>query len=144
MKKISIENILNHCLKNKKVLTPSRRLILKVLAKHKKPQSAYSLRNEINKNRKILINISTIYRVLDFWIKLGFIHKIASINKYLICLRPDEKHVHMLNYCTKCEKVIESCSEKMNLDFEKSTARLDLAFNKNKAIEIPVICPSCS
>ena len=50
----------------------------------------------------------------------------------------------MLNYCTKCEKVIESCSEKMNLDFEKSTARLDLAINKNKAIEIPVICPSCS
>ena len=144
MKNISIEYILNHCLKNKKALTPSRTMVIKVLAKHEKPQSAYSLKNEINKNRKILINISTIYRVLDFWIKLGFIHKITSINKYLICLRPDEKHVHMLNYCTKCEKVIESCSEKMNLDFEKSTARLDLAFNKNKPIEIPVICPSCS
>ena len=144
MKNYSIEHLLNHCLNNKKALTPSRTLIIKTLAKHLKPKSAYELQEEINKKKETKINISTIYRVLDFWIKLGCVHKIASINKFLLCLKPEEKHTHMLNYCTRCEKVIESCNEKMNLDFKKSTAKLDLSFSGSHSIEIPVICSSCS
>ena len=140
----SLEHLLNHCLKNKKALTPSRTLIVKTLARHLKPRSAYELQEEINNNKETKINISTIYRVLDFWIKLGFVHKITSINKFLLCLKPEEKHTHMLNYCVHCESVIESCNEKMDLDFKKSTAKLDLSFNETHSIEIPVICPSCS
>ena len=76
--------------------------------------------------------------------KLGLIHKISTINKYLICLSPNEKHTHMLNFCTICEKVVETCNEKMGLNFKKSTAKLDLAFNSSQPIEIPVICPKCN
>ena len=138
------ENLLNYCLKNKKSLTPSRTLVIKALAKHKKPISAYELKDEINNNGNVNINISQIYRVLDFWINLGLIHKISSINKFLLCITPEEKHTHMLNFCTVCEKVIETCNERMGLNFKKSTAKLDLAFNNTRSVEIPVICPQCS
>ena len=138
------ENLLNYCLKNKKSLTPSRTLVIKTLSKHKKPISAYELRDEINNNRDVNINISQIYRVLEFWIALGLIHKISSINKFLLCMSPEEKHTHMLNYCTVCEKVFETCNEKMGLNFKKSTAKLNLAFNNTRSVEIPVICPQCS
>ena len=130
--------------KEKKSLTPSRTLVIKTLSKYKKPISAYELRNEINKNKGVIINISQIYRVLEFWIDLGLIHKISSINKFLLCVTPDEKHIHMLNYCTVCEKVYESCNERMGLNLKKSTAKLDLAFNSTRSVEIPVICPQCS
>lgn len=143
-KTIDTEILLEFCLKKKKALTPSRSLIIKTLSKHLKPQSAYELQKEINKSKKNNINISTIYRVLEFWIKLGLIHKISSINKYLICLTPNEKHTHMLNFCTICEKVVETCNEKMGLNFKKSTAKLDLSFNNSQPIEIPVICPECN
>ena len=141
---ISTENLLDCCLKNKKSLTPSRTLVIKTLSKHKKPISAYELRDEINKNKDLRINISQIYRVLEFWIDLGLIHKISSINKFLLCVTPDEKHIHMLNYCTVCEKVYETCNKQMGLNLEKSTAKLDLAFNTTRSVEIPVICPKCS
>ena len=141
---ISTENLLDYCLKNKKSLTPSRTLIIKTLSKHKKPISAYELRDEITNKEDVRINISQIYRVLEFWIDLGLVHKISSINKYLLCSKPDEKHTHMLNYCTVCEKVVETCNKRMGLNLKKSTAKLDLAFNNNRSVEIPVICPQCS
>ena len=138
------ENLLNYCLKNKKSLTPSRTLIIKTLSKYKKPISAYELRDEINNKGDVNINISQIYRVLEFWIDLGLIHKISSINKFLLCITPEEKHTHMLNFCTVCEKVFETCNEQMGLNLKKSTAKLDLAFNNTCSVEIPVICPQCS
>ena len=138
------ENLLNYCLKNKRSLTPSRTLVIKTLSKHEKPLSAYELRDEINNNGDVNINISQIYRVLEFWIDLGLIHKISSINKFLLCITPEEKHTHMLNFCTVCEKVFETCNEKMGLNLKKSTAKLDLAFNNTRSVEIPVICPQCS
>ena len=138
------ENLLNYCLKNKKSLTPSRTLVIKTLSKHKKPISAYELRDEINNKADVNINISQIYRVLEFWIDLGLIHKISSINKFLLCITPEEKHTHMLNFCTVCEKVFETCNEQMGLNLKKSTAKLDLAFNNTCSVEIPVICPQCS
>ena len=144
MKKIDTEVLLDFCLKKKKSLTPSRTLVIKTLSKYLKPKSAYELLEEINKEKKVKLNISTVYRVLEFWMKLGLIHKIATINKYLICLSPNEKHTHMLNFCTICEKVVETCSEKMGLNFKKSTAKLDLSFNSSQTIEISVICPKCN
>jgi Fur family zinc uptake transcriptional regulator len=138
------ESLLNYCLKNKKSLTPSRTLVIKTLSKHKKPISAYELRDEINNKGNVNINISQIYRVLEFWIDLGLIHKISSINKFFLCITPEEKHTHMLNFCTVCEKVFETCNEQMGLNLKKSTAKLDLAFNNTRSVEIPVICPQCS
>ena len=144
MKIINTENLLNYCLRKKKSLTPSRTLVIKTLAKYNKPITAYELRDKINNNGVVNINISQIYRVLEFWIDLGLVHKISSINKFLLCTAPEEKHTHMLNICTVCEKVIETCNEKMGLNFKKSTAKLDLAFNNTCSVEIPVICPKCS
>ena len=138
------ENLLNYCLKKKKSLTPSRTLVIKTLSKYKKPISAYELRDEINSNGDVNINISQIYRVLEFWIDLGLIHKVSSINKFLLCITPKEKHTHMLNFCTVCEKVFETCNKQMGLNLKKSTAKLDLAFNTTRSVEIPVICPQCS
>ena len=144
MKIVSTEILLNYCLKEKKSLTPSRTLVIKTLSKHKKPISAYELRDEINKNKDLRINISQIYRVLEFWIDLRLVHKISSINKFMLCTTPEEKHTHMLNFCTVCEKVVETCNKRMGLNFKKSTAKLDLAFNNTSSVEIPVICRKCS
>ena len=88
MKTISTEVLLEHCIKKKKSLTPSRILVIKILSKSQNPKSAYDLLKEINDTEKTNLNISTIYRVLEFWIKLGLIHKISAINKFLVCLTP--------------------------------------------------------
>ena len=65
-------------------------------------------------------------------------------DKFLICLTPHEKHTHMLNFCTICERVVETCSEKMGLNLKQSTKKLNLSFDSNQSVEIPVICSKCS
>ena len=144
MEIVNTENLLNYCLKRKKSLTPSRTLVIKTLAKYNKPVTAYELKDEINNNGVVNINISQVYRVLEFWIDLRLVHKISSINKFMLCTAPEEKHTHMLNICTVCEKVVETCNKRMGLNFKKSTAKLDLAFNNTRSVEIPVICRKCS
>jgi Fur family zinc uptake transcriptional regulator len=144
MANILTEMLLEHCIKKKKSLTASRILVIKTLSKSQKPKSAYDLLKEINDKEKTNLNISTIYRVLEFWIKLGLIHKIAAINKFLVCLTPYEKHTHMLNFCTICERVVETCSEKMGLNLKQSTKKINLSFDSNQSVEIPVICSKCS
>ena len=144
MKTISTEVLLEHCIKKKKSLTPSRILVIKILSKSQNPKSAYDLLKEINDTEKTNLNISTIYRVLEFWINLGLIHKISAINKFLVCLTPDENHTHMLNFCTICERVVETCSEKMGLNLQQSTKKINLSFDSNQSVEIPVICSKCS
>ena len=144
MKVIETNKLLDYCLKHKKSLTLSRTLVIKTLSKYSQPKSAYELQEEINKIKDTNLNISTIYRVLDFWRKLGLIHKISAINKFLICLSPNEKHTHVLNFCTVCEKVVETCSERMGLDLKKSTQELNLSLNNTHPVEIPVTCFNCS
>ena len=144
MKNLHSKVLLKTCIDNKKSLTPTRALIIETLSKHNKPASAYELLAEINKKGSNKLNISTIYRVLEFWIALGLVHKVASINKFLLCDKPHEKHVHILNFCTKCEKVIESCNKTVELKIKDSISKHDLVINKKYTLEIPVLCSSCN
>ena len=98
MKNFNTNQLLEHCLKHNKSLTPTRVLIIKTLSKYSKPRSAYQLQEEINKKKESYVNISTIYRVLEFWMKIGLVHKIATVNKFLLCITPHDKHTHMLNF----------------------------------------------
>ncbi len=136
--------LLKTCFENKKSLTPTRSLIFDTLSKQSKPKSAYELLEDINSKNSYNLNISTIYRVLEFLINLGLVHKITAINKFLLCINPHEKHVHILNFCTKCEKVIESCNKNVELKIRDSTSKLDLIINKKYTLEIPVLCSSCN
>ena len=129
-------------MKRKKSLTPSRLVLIETLSTYDKPVTAYQLQKDINLKGNNL-NIATVYRVVEFWMRMGLVHKISSINKFFMCFRPKEKHIHMLNYCTSCEDVFETCNESMGINIEKSSEKLGLKFIKSKPIEIPILCPSC-
>ena len=58
------------------------------------------------------LNISSIYRVFNFWIKRGLIHKIRYLNKYIICKKSKESNTHVVNICITCENIIEICNKK--------------------------------
>ena len=144
MPNLDKKKLLETCISNNKSLTYTRALVIKTLAKHDRPRSAYDLRTEINKRKKSNINISTIYRVLDFWVSLNQVHKLKTINKYLLCKKPTSKHIHMINFCTSCERVFEICDEKIDLNIKESTDKLSLSVDGPYCIEVPVICSNCN
>tara|TARA_X000001036_G_C20228222_1_gene622734 strand:- start:246 stop:539 length:294 start_codon:yes stop_codon:yes gene_type:complete len=89
------------------------------------------------------LNISSIYRVFNFWIKRGLIHKIRYLNKYIICKKHKESHTHIVNICAKYKKILETCNEKMNINIDEFSSKLGLKFSKSFHLEIPVICKKC-
>lgn len=133
---------INCCMEAGVSLTPKRLLIFKAIAEYGAPIAAYELQDLINRTGHEL-NIATIYRVIEFWCNLSMVHKVAPLNKYVVCSEPEEKHTHMLNFCTICESVFETCNERMGLDLEKSFESMGFKLNKTSHVEIPVICIAC-
>jgi len=143
MKNIEKKNkAIQVCLESKETLTPNRITILELFLDSEVPISAYELSAKLNKKGKYL-NISTIYRVIDFWIKVKIVHKISLLNKFILCNDPDEIHTHITNICTNCSKVIETCNESMGLNLRKSSENLGIFLTPNINIEIPVLCGNC-
>ena len=130
------------CLEAREIITPNRASILDLLIKKNKPLAAYELKEMLKDNNKGL-NISTIYRVLDFWIKMKVVHKLSILNKYVLCSNPDEVHTHITNICTKCSSVVETCNENMGLNLKESTKNMGVALTPDINVEIPVLCANC-
>ena len=133
---------ISRCLERSETLTPNRLLILNILLENEKPISAYDI-NAVIKGRGKNLNISSVYRVIEFWVKLKVIHKISLLNKYMLCDNTDEKHTHITNVCTSCLSVIETCNESMGLDLIESSKKLGVVLSPGINIEIPVICQKC-
>ena len=133
---------INRCIESNETLTPNRLLILEILLESDKPISAYDI-NSVIKSREKNLNISSVYRVIEFWVKLKVIHKISLLNKYMLCDNTDEKHTHITNICTSCLSVIESCNKSMGLDLIKSSKKLGVVLSPGINIEIPIICQNC-
>ena len=133
---------ISRCLERSETLTPNRLLILNILLENEKPISAYDIKDIIKARGKNL-NISSVYRVIEFWVKLKVIHKISLLNKYMLCDNTDEKHTHITNVCTSCLSVIETCNESMGLDLIESSKKLGVVLSPGINIEIPVICQKC-
>ncbi len=130
------------CLEAREIITPNRASILDLLIKKNRPLAAYELKEMLKDNNKGL-NISTIYRVLDFWIKMKVVHKLSILNKYVLCSNPDEVHTHITNICTKCSSVVETCNENMGLNLKESTKNMGVALTPDINVEIPVLCANC-
>ena len=133
---------INICFDKNETLTPNRLLILDIMLESKIPISAYDI-NAVVKNKGKNLNISSVYRVIEFWVKLHVIHKISFLNKYIVCHDTDEKHTHITNICTSCLSVIESCNKSMGLDLEESSKKLGVILSPDVNIEIPIICQKC-
>ena len=134
---------LDRCYANKSALTPQRLLVLESVYGCEKPISAYDLQQHII-NVGVNLNISTVYRILNFWSRLNLIHRISAINKFACCVDPDEQHIHIINCCKKCESLVETCNKVMGFSVNSGMKKLGLNMVENSHIEIAVICPGCA
>ena len=123
-----------------KTLTPQRVTIFRVLEAAKRPLKAYELKDQVNHQSNQSYNISTVYRVLDFWIELGLIHKIDSSNTFIVCNDEHRNHVHVLQRCTQCQSVKESCEISSLIKMPDSESfHVDI----HQVIEIQGQCGEC-
>ena len=136
---ISKTQLISKCLESGRSATPQRMSIIDELCTARKNLSAYDLRDSL-KNKGSSFNISTIYRVLDFWIDVGVVHKMESSNTYLVCNDSHTNHFHVLLHCTSCKSVEESCQVSAMLSLPTSNK---FEVSGGQAVELNGLCKKC-
>lgn len=87
-------------------LTPIRRRILDLMARLDRAVGAYELLAELRKTDPDF-KVVTVYRTLDFLRAHGFVHRVESLNAFVVCWHPEEKHQAQLLICESCGDVRE-------------------------------------
>ena len=86
--------------------TETRRVVLDILARSQKPMTAYEILDALEggvKNPKPPI----VYRATDFWQRHGFVHKIESLNRFVVCQEGHQHRGSQFMICDECGDVSE-------------------------------------
>lgn len=86
--------------------TEPRRVVYSLLLQHAKALTAYQILDLMQSERPGA-KPPTVYRALDFLMKLGLIHRVDSSNAYLICHGGDHEHQAQFLICNQCGAVTE-------------------------------------
>ncbi|NBX66966.1 MAG: transcriptional repressor [Proteobacteria bacterium] len=102
-----INTALKSCEASGTRLTDTRRLVLEIIAASKKPIGAYDVLAQLSKK----INNPkppTAYRALEFLQQHGFIHRIESLNAYMVCGIGHRHEGSQFMICDSCGTVAEA------------------------------------
>ena len=130
------------CSKRGARLTPARAQVFLLLTEVQGAIGAYDLLEELKKQDPAA-KPATIYRALDFLSKQGFVHKIESINAFMLCHHfGDCDHPVQLLICDSCNSVEENQSGEFDSALRKMAS--DSGFSiSHQVIEAHGICKQC-
>lgn len=95
------------CDKNGARFTDPRKFVLEILIKSKKALTAYEVLENLS---EYLDNPKppTAYRAIEFWTDAGFIHRIESMNAYIVCGAGHNHTGSQFMICDDCGDVSEA------------------------------------
>jgi len=123
-------------------LTTTREQVFLLLSKHSGAIGAYDLLAEL-KNIDAAAKPATIYRALDFLSKQGFVHKIESINAFIMCHHFGEcNHPVQLLICDQCGHVEEIQSNHFDLALRSMADATGFSIS-HQIVEAHGSCQAC-
>lgn len=129
------------CQKYKHRLSEPRLAVLKIIASSLKPIGAYEILKMLG---NILDNPKppTAYRAIEFWQAHGFIHRIESLNAYIICGVSHKHKGSQFMICDDCGIATEmhlcQLPKQIEENIAKNTFKLEL-WN----LEVHGVCSNC-
>ncbi len=131
----------SYCRRHGLRLTPGRRRVLAMLAERAEAMKAYDLLDSLTRPGERVMP-PVVYRALDFWVSHGFVHRIASLNAYVVCGHPLHNHGCQLLICSHCGQALEVCNLRLR-EAILETARASGFHFEKVALEIHGRCPRC-
>lgn len=130
------------CQKKGARLTTAREQVFLLLAHHEGAIGAYDLLDKLKKS-DTSAKPATIYRALDFLSKQGFVHKIESINAFVMCHRfGDCDHPVQLLICDQCGHVEEIQSNNFDLALRSMADAKGFSIS-HQIVEAHGTCSAC-
>lgn len=122
-------------------LTELRRRVLELICAAERPIGAYAILDRLRADGRSGAP-PTVYRTLDFLLEQGLIHRLASLNAYLACCHPAERHGGQFLICEACGRVGELNSARVEATIVEEAAALRFAVSA-QTVEVLGRCADC-
>jgi len=123
-------------------LTSLREQVLELVWQSHQPLGAYALMDMLAKASTRQVAPPTVYRALDFLLEEGLIHRINSLNAFIGCPSPSQKHQSHFLICQHCKVAVELDSPQLDQNLSKVAAESGFTVSSH-SIEINGLCPAC-
>ena len=130
------------CVEAGERLTPARMTAYAELLASDRPLSAYELIARLEKREKRKIAPLTVYRHLDFLIRVGLAHRLESRQAYLACDHPEHTHESQYLLCSSCGRADELESKQISKLLDKLTDQQGFV-PVNSVVEVTGLCSDC-
>lgn len=124
-------------------LTPARLAAYAELLVSERPVSAYELIALLEDRQQRKIAPLTVYRHLDFLIRVGLVHRLESTQSYLPCDHPEHAHESQYLLCSSCGSADEVESKPLESLLKKISHQRGFKA-ENAVVEIKGVCGSCA
>jgi Fur family zinc uptake transcriptional regulator len=122
--------------------TPLRRQIYGVIAGASGPISAYQILARILDTGRES-GPPTVYRALEFLQAQHLIHRVESMNAFVVCRRPEEHHTCQLLICTACGDTSELEAGGLLTAMARTAAAVGFTIS-DAVLELKGLCLRCS
>ena len=124
-------------------LTPARLAAYAELLASKRPVSAYQLIALLEDRQQRKIAPLTVYRHLDFLIRVGLVHRLESTQSYLPCDHPEHAHESRYLLCSSCGNADEVESESLESLLHNLADQRGFK-PENTVVEVKGLCKDCT
>ena len=124
-------------------LTSARLAAYAELLASKRPVSAYELIALLEDRQQRKIAPLTVYRHLDFLIRVGLVHRLESTQSYLPCDHPEHEHESQYLLCSSCGSAEEVESKPLTSLLEEIAGQRGFQ-TEDMVVEVKGVCGNCA
>ena len=136
----AMKSFQKHCFERNLKMTPLRSKVFEFLLKDHQPLGAYQILDML-RTAGFSSTPPIAYRVLDFLMAQGFVHKLKGLNAFVACSLPGIAHTPAFMICRKCEKVAELDEKDTGINLKKAEP-IDFKIEE-AVIEVMGLCTYC-
>ena len=126
--------------KKNQTLTKNQRIVLNLLQDSGEPLKAYFILDSLKKEG--LNSPLQVYRALDKLVELGKIHKVESLNSFIICNNSNCASNTAFTICERCGKVKEIKNNNLTESVNELVRENKLNITRYN-LEFYVVCNTC-
>ena len=126
--------------KKNQTLTKNQRIVLNLLQDSGEPLKAYFILDSLKKEG--LNSPLQVYRALDKLVELGKIHKVESLNSFIICNNSNCASNTAFTICERCGKVKEIKNNNLTEGVNELVRENKLNISRYN-LEFYVVCNTC-
>lgn len=129
------------CARDGARLTPIRKRVLELVWDSHKPIGAYALLEQLAGDGHRPAP-PTVYRALDFLLEQALVHRIDSLNAFVGCTHPGERHRSLFLICRQCQRAQEIPDDAIERDVTGEATRHGFSVER-VTLEVVGTCHSC-